>query len=201
VAHRPDLVQRHREQREASYRRQLDVARELVEDRQWSEVSIGLVAQRAGLTRTAFYKHFADRRALLMALFGEVSDELSTAPSAWLEAGDPPAGLREALADLVAVYVRHGRLLRAIAEESTQDAELGDAYSRFGAEAAARTAEQIERDVAAGRSSVTDPAETATALVWMNERYLNERFGHHPLGDADRCAAALTEVWVRTIYG
>ena len=34
----------------------------------------------------------------------------------------------------------------------------------------------------------------------MNERYLLDRFGQEPLGDADRSVAALAEVWTKTVF-
>ena len=42
------------------------------------------------------------------------------------------------------------------------------------------TAEHIEREVAAGRILPLDARETATALVWMNERYLTLSLGREP---------------------
>jgi AcrR family transcriptional regulator len=180
----------------------LDVARDLVEDRPWAEVSIAEVTKRAGLTRTAFYKHFPDRRALLMALFEELSTDLAAAPDAWQrgEDGDPAELLTEAVGALVATFHSHGRLLSAIAGEAAHDRELADVYARFGERLAVGVAARIQRDVAAGVSTVEDPAEVAAALVWMNERYLQARFGRRPLADPGRCTAALVEVWVRAIY-
>jgi hypothetical protein len=57
-------------------------------------------------------------------------------------------------------------------------------------------------DAAAGRSRVTgDPVEVARALIWMNEGYLQAQFGRTSQGDVARATAALSEVWVATIYG
>src|SRR5436305_12921749 len=88
------------------------------------------------MTRTALYKHCADRRELLMALFAELSEELAAAPAAWIT--DPATGdsrpLLEAAVDtLVDVFVRHGRLLEAVAEEAAADPSVGEAYGEFGA--------------------------------------------------------------------
>lgn len=41
----------------------------------------------------------------------------------------------------------------------------------------------------------------ATALVWMNERSLQQRFGRPPLGDPQQAAEALAEIWIWTVYG
>jgi len=99
------------------------------------------------------------------------------------------------------IFARHGRLLRAIADEATQNREAAARYAELGARLSASASARIAADVAAGRSAVADPEAVGAALVWMNERYLLEQFGRAPLGDPERVAAALGEVWSRTIYG
>lgn len=202
MASRPDVSQRHRERRESTRGRILDVARELVEERPWSDISIAMITQRAGLTRSAFYKHFPDRGTLLRALLEELSVQLEAVPDPWHSAKeDPEELLRGAVRALVATFAEHGRLLHAIADEATQDAEIAGLYAELGAQLSAGVAARIAADVEAGRSTVTDPVEVGTAMVWMNERYLTMRFGRRPLGDPERCSAALEEVWIRTVYG
>ena len=198
---RPDVSRRHREQRELTRRRVLDAARGLLEERPWSEVSLELVATRAELTRTALYRHFADRRALLLAVLDDVGLRLDLVADPWERGeGDPVEQLKAALRELAAVFAEHGRLLQAIADESTQDREVAAAYGALGERLSRSAAGRIAQEVAAGRSRVEDPEEVAAALVWMNERYLLERFGRAPLGDPARAAAALAEVWLRAVY-
>lgn len=202
MAPRPDVRDRHREQRENTRARILEASRALLEERPWSDLTVGLIAQRTGLTRSAFYKHFADRAALLRTLLEELSAELESVPDPWQSGGDDPAQLlRNAVRGLVQTFVEHGRLLRAIADEATQDAEFAGLYAELGARLSAGVAARIAADVEAGRSTVEDPVEVGTAMVWMNERYLMMRFGRRPLGDPERCGAALEEVWIRTVYG
>jgi AcrR family transcriptional regulator len=204
VGTRPDVQQRHRERREHSRRRILDVTRELVEDRPWSDVSIDEVTRRSELTRTAFYRHFKDKQTLLLALLEDVGVRLDLVADPWEQAdtaGDPGELIASSLRDLVAVFVEHGRLLQAIADASTSDADVRATYKALGDRLTASAAAKIARDVEAGRSEVADPDQVGAALVWMNERYLLDQFGQLPLGDPDRCAAALTEIWTRTVYG
>jgi AcrR family transcriptional regulator len=203
MSHRPDLEARHRRRRAATRQRLMDSARELVEELPWSHVSVELIAERAGLGRSGFYKHFADKPALLFALIEEVGTELAAVPAGWQEGaeGDPRVLLREAVGTLVDSFHRHGRLVRALADEAAGNDELGARYARLGATLAAAVAERIAHDNAAGLSAIGDPDEVATALVWMNERYLLVRFGKQPLGDPEQAAAALSEVWIRTLYG
>lgn len=200
MASRPDVTQRHRERREHSRRRILDVTRELLEDRPWSDVAIEEVTRRAELTRTAFYRHFKDKQALLLALLEDVGGTLDLVADPWEQGGEDVGLVRTALRDLVGVYVEHGRLLQAIADAATVDPEVRATYRELGDRLITSAARRIARDVEAGRSPVADPEQVGAALVWMNERYLLDQFGHPPLGDPDRCAAALAEIWQRTVY-
>ena len=203
MTQRPDLEARHRRRREATRQRLMDCARDVVEELSWSHISVELIAERAGLARSGFYKHFPDKSALLFALIEEVGAELSAVPEPWQEAvaGDPRELLREAVGRLVDTFHAHGRLVRALADEAACSDELGARYSQLGAQLAAGVAARIAHDNAEGVSAIGDPDEVATALVWMNERYLLARFGQRPLGDPERSTAALSDVWIRTLYG
>jgi TetR/AcrR family transcriptional regulator, ethionamide resistance regulator len=202
VTARPDVSRRHAERREQSRRRILDAARELLEDRPWSQVGIEDVTQRAELTRTAFYRHFDDRQTLLLALVDDVGVGLDLIADPWERGeGEPIPALRAALRELVRVFHEHGRLLRAISDAATQDPDVAAMYADLGARLSASAAERIATEVAEGRSRVADPQEVGSALVWMNERYLLDHFGQAPLGDPERAAEALTEIWLRVVYG
>lgn len=200
---RPDVRERHAKQRAATRQRLLDTSRELLEEMPWSDVSIERIATRAGLTRTAFYKHFPDRDAILLELLEALAAQLEEIPAVWERAdrAEPEALLRDAVAKLVDTFQRHGRLLRALADEASQHEEVGRRYMELGARLSAGVAERIARDVASGRSTLADPEEVATALIWMNERFLHQRFGRQPVGDPKRAADALAAVWIRTLYG
>ncbi|HEX6461587.1 MAG TPA: TetR/AcrR family transcriptional regulator [Thermoleophilaceae bacterium] len=200
---RPDLEARHRRRREATRQRLMESTRELVEELPWRHVSVELIAERAGLARSGFYKHFPDKPALLFALIEELGTELAAVPASWQEAehGDPRERLRNAVRMLVETFHRHGRLVRALADEAAGNEELAGRYSQLGASLADAVAERIARDNATGLSAIGDPGEVATALIWMNERFLLVRFGQRPLGDPERAAAALSEIWIRTLYG
>jgi AcrR family transcriptional regulator len=201
MTERPDVRRRHRERRLATRRRLLDATAALLEDRPWSEVTLEDVTSRARLTRTAFYRHFRDQRALLLALLEDLGVRLDLVADAWERGdGDHVAQLRAALVELVGVFHRHGRLLRAVADAATQDREVAQLYAGLGERLSTSAAERIAAEVAAGRSRVSDPEEVAAALVWMNERYLLDRFGRAPLADPARTADALAEVWLATVY-
>lgn len=194
-------VDRRRQRRDAR-RRILDCARELLELRPWSEITLEQVMTEAQLTRTTFYRYFDDRELLLIALLQEVAADLDAAGAPWKQGASDPAGeLRENLRTLADVFAAHGRLLQAISDAASHDSDLRGAYLQLADRLVATTAERIAAEVAAGRSRIVDVEQVACALTWCNERYLLRLFGGRPLGDPAVAAAALAEIWITTIYG
>ena len=199
---RGELAARQRRERGDARRRILDAARELLEARSWHDVPLADVMAAAGLSRTAFYRHFEDRDQLLLALLEHAGLQLQDSGEAWKRgAGEPVAALRAGLAELTAAMVEHGRLIQAIVDASGHDPQLRAQYDELVEGIAAVTAERIRLENAAGRAAVDDPDEIATALVRMSEGYLLTAFGRAVHPDPDRVTRALADVWSATIYG
>jgi hypothetical protein len=62
------------------------------------------------------------------------------------------------------------------------------------------TARHIEKEIEAGRVIPLDATETARALVWMMERYLNRSMVHERT-KREIVADTLTTIWTRVLYG
>jgi TetR/AcrR family transcriptional regulator, ethionamide resistance regulator len=190
-----------RRRRRDARRRILDAALELLEERQWLDVPLEEVMAVAGLSRTAFYRHFDDRDQLLLALLADAGERLQAAGQAWKHgAEEPVTALRDGLTELTAAMVDHGRLIQAIVDASAHDPDVRATFSQFLQQFIAVTAERIRAEVAAGRSPVRDPDDVAAALVRMSQAHLLAAFGHRPLADAARATETLTEIWSATIY-
>jgi TetR/AcrR family transcriptional regulator, ethionamide resistance regulator len=202
MAPRPDVHARHQAQRRGTRRRILDTVLALLETRLWHEITLEQVMAEAGLTRTAFYRHFPSREALLMALLEDVGVTLEDVPAAWERGeGEPIGELRSAVEALVQTYTRAGRLLAAVAEAATHDDQIRELYFGLADRLIAAVADRIAADVEAGRSEVDDPLEVARALIWMNEGYLQAQFGRELRGDPARAVAALSNIWIAAVYG
>jgi AcrR family transcriptional regulator len=80
----------------------------------------------AGISRTAFYFYFKDKRELLMRLAEDITGELYGQADAWFSGDDgaPEDQVSEALEAIATLYFEHGPLLRAIVEVSTYDEEI-----------------------------------------------------------------------------
>jgi AcrR family transcriptional regulator len=97
----------------------------LAEGVSFADLGIEKIATRAGISRTAFYFYFADKRELLMRLTEEVNALLFEQADAWFSSEEDPEGeLRAALANIAMLYDEHSVLLRAIVEVSTYDEEV-----------------------------------------------------------------------------
>lgn len=190
---------RHREQREGTRREILAAAERLLRERPFRELSVDVVMAETGLTRTAFYRHFDDVTDLVLRLFAEVGAELYRVAQQWSETAgaDYPAPGREGLTRMVDFYVRHGPLMRAIAEAAVTDERIELAW-RGSVEAFIElTAEALERMVREGRLQVPDARALARAMTLMNQAYLLEEFGREPHGDPEVALVTLGTVWLR----
>lgn len=119
----------------------------------------------------------------------------------WREGADLDAGGRAALLALARLYARHGALLRALAEASSQDGEAKRAWSEFVEPVIAGHAEKIREEVALGRIAGIDPEPTARALIGMNLQFFFDQLVDHPHPDVEAAADTLLTIWRRALYG
>jgi AcrR family transcriptional regulator len=175
----------------------------LAEGATYATLSVERIAKRAGISRTAFYFYFADKRELLMRLASKLSDELYHEADAWWSgAGDGPQQLTTALGKIAALYRAHGPLVRAVVEMSTYDDVVGSFWRTLVERFVSASAQRIASEIDVGRADATlNPEATAFALVWMGERVLYEMLAQDgPVSD-DELVRALARIWIATVYG
>jgi TetR/AcrR family transcriptional regulator, ethionamide resistance regulator len=190
-----------RQTREESRARIVAAAAGLLRERSYAELTVDEVMREAGQGRTLFYRHFDDLADLLAQASAEAIEALYAAQKvlgARRSAGDPEA-IGAAMKLAAEVYLRHGPLLRGVAEAAAGDEQIAAAHReirrRFDTLAARWLAD------VAGRAAAppADLAQTARALNLMNEAYLLDAFGREPRATADDAARTLTEVWLAVI--
>lgn len=170
----------------------------------YAELNVEKIATRAGISRTAFYFYFRDKRDLLERVTVGVSDLLFEEAERWLRGdGEGPEELRTAIRNVVAVYAEHGALLRAVVEASTYDERVAGFWRDLIGRFVKATRRRIEAEQAAGRSAASLPAEgVAFALCWMTERTIYQRMVQPgPVLDAEAAVDSLSAVWVAAVYG
>jgi AcrR family transcriptional regulator len=173
----------------------------LAEGAAYTELDVGRIAQRAGISRTAFYFYFADKRELLKRVADEVIELLyEQADRWWSGTGDAPADLETVLRDAAALYREHAPVLRAIVEVSGYDAEVGDFWRGVIGRFVDATTRRLEQEWGPSRQSPS-PAATAYALGWMTERTYYQALVTEGDEHWEPLLDAVVAVWQRTVYG
>ncbi|MHB1777545.1 MAG: TetR/AcrR family transcriptional regulator [Acidimicrobiales bacterium] len=179
----------------------LDATEALLAGRPFRDLSIEDVMARAGLTRTAFYRYFPDLEGVLLRQLLHVRGELGQAADLWLNKDvDPTEGLLPAATALAQVFCQHGRLLLALADASAGSPDIEQAWHAAIQSFVAPVQARIESLRQQGLCQIADPAQTAVALVWMNERYLLETYGRDQGLPVSIAAHTLATIWRRTLF-
>jgi AcrR family transcriptional regulator len=174
----------------------------LAEGATYSELSIERIATRAGISRTAFYFYFHDRRELLMRLTEEVAELLyAEADTWWSGEGDGPTELAQALRQVIALYRDHDVLLRAVVEAAAVDEAVAGFWRALVGRFVEASRRRIEAEQAAGRIDPLPADEVAFALSWMTERTCYQRLVQGGDLDDDAFTAGLVRVWTGALYG
>jgi AcrR family transcriptional regulator len=194
-------VPRRRRPAEVAEREILTAAAAMLRERPFRELTVDELMRHTDLSRPSFYVYFRDRHELVLRVVEHIGRELWAISEAWYTgAGDGAAQARRSIERVVAVWAEHGPLLSALADAAADDPQVDAVYTSLVEGFVGVTARHIEREMAAGRVLALDAGETATALVWMMERYLVRSLGR----SADRretVAEVLGTIWVRVLYG
>ena len=165
----------------------------------YAELTIEQIAREAGQSRTSFYFLFRDKRELLEAAAGELTDFVAGAAERWL--ADPDAGrpeLTDALLVLVRGFVEHAALLRAVVEASTYDAAVSTFWRGLVGRYIEATAVRL-RETGAASGERADVM--AASLVWMTERTLYQLAIQDTEHAPEAVVAGLADIWWQTLAG
>ncbi|MDQ3769526.1 MAG: TetR/AcrR family transcriptional regulator [Actinomycetota bacterium] len=174
----------------------------LEEGHSYADLNVERIARGAGISRTAFYFYFADKRELLMRLSEGVSALLYERAQVWWQGEGADRGeLHAALSQIGELYNEHGALLRAIVEVSTYDDEIAVFWRALVGRFVEATRGRIEREQAGGRADETlEAGAVAFSLVWMTERTLYEVMMQEGPMTREALMDALTAIWERSVF-
>lgn len=174
----------------------------LAEGASFADLGIERIATRAGISRTAFYFYFRDKRELLLRLTEDVTDLLYQQAGLWWSGeGDPETEIRHTFTNIAEVFAEHGILLRAIVEAATLDEELATSWRAILARFTEASERRIEREQAAGRALPGPARDIALLMTWMSERMLYQQLVQPDLIAREDLVEALTLTCMRTIFG
>jgi len=189
--------------REAIEARVLEATEALLsEGASFADLSVERIAMGAGISRTAFYFYFRDKRELLMRLTEGVSEVLYAEADGWWSGdGDGVTELERALRQILSTYREHGALLRAVVETAAYDEPVAQFWRALMGRFIEATRTRIEREQAAGRAGAMPAEETAFVLVWMTERACYQQLVREGDVEDEALVVSITGIWRRAVYG
>jgi AcrR family transcriptional regulator len=166
----------------------------------FADLNVERIARAAGISRTAFYFYFADKRDLLMRLAGDVTELLYAQADIWFSGdGDSPeAEIREALTRIAELYREHGVLIRAIVEVSTYEEDIATFWRGLLQRFVDATARRIEAE---GHLAPGLAVPTAFALTWMVERTYYQQLVQDLPVEKSELVDAIVGIYRGTVYG
>ena len=174
----------------------------LAEGASFADLGVERIATQAGITRTAFYFYFADKRELLMALTADVNELLLEQANLWWSGeGEPAVRLERALTNVARLFGEHAVLLKALGEVAAYDEQVAEHWQRLIGQFLEATEERIREEQAAGLATCSNPSATAFALTWMTEGVLSQQILQKGRAADQELIDALVEIWVRSVYG
>jgi AcrR family transcriptional regulator len=191
------------ERREQLSRKLLPVIERMLDEESFTEISVERLVKEADVSKSAFYIYFRDKGDLLRELIADVMTDMFGVAAVWWElpAGATKQQLRDAIDTITAAYLPHRKLMAATVEASSYDREVAAVFGGLMAQAHQMVAGYIERGQGSGdvRAGI-DVDRTATWIMWMFERGLQQLVSVSGPADQARQLTALTDILWRTLY-
>lgn len=190
---------RARDRREAAEQLVLDATTRLLEQGHgYTGLGVQAIAAEAGIARSTFYVHFADKSDLLIRLTETATEELFTGVVAWASAPTTDLGtMQETLAEVVRQQRRHHAVLGALAEVAAYDPAVAAFWRTQIGRFVTVLRERLEADREAGRLAPgLDPGITAAFAAWGVERLVAQHVAESgdDDGDDERLACGLAAI-------
>jgi len=167
----------------------------------FTELGVQQISKEAGIGRSTFYVHFADKTDLLVRFAEDSSRELFAIAERWTDSGDRET-LERTLLEVIARRREQAPALRALAEVATYEPAAQGAWRRMIASNIDLVRQRIEADQEAGLVPAgVDPAITAAFVTWGVERTLEQHIeAGGDASDEEVAAAVACAIW-KAVYG
>jgi TetR/AcrR family transcriptional regulator, ethionamide resistance regulator len=172
----------------------LEAARRELKTKPFRDLTVDDLMQATGMSRTAFYRFFPDREAVLLDLLEDVWSSLAEARDAEGAgegvSADSIAALRELLAE-------NRSLLKAVADATASDEEVERTYRAFMRDYwIDDLTDRIKKAQERGTAQGLGPELTGEALGWMVERMVTQTLERDP----DEVLDTIIAILARCLY-
>lgn len=183
----------------------LQAAEAAIAELDFNQLTVELLMERTGMTRSSFYHYFDSLEAVVLALFDRIESEIRGAVDEWLmgpPAEDPLAATNTHLTRLFEIWAEHGHLMRAINQVGARDQNANRLWrERIVDGYIEKTTDFIHRQIALGLCDAPDPEQLANALILMNTGVATDHVSGPSPESPERVGRAIARVWNLSIYG
>ncbi|PSM40385.1 TetR/AcrR family transcriptional regulator [Streptomyces dioscori] len=148
----------------------LDTCEALLAEKGYEAMTVGDIAQGAGITRGALYFYFGSKQEVVTALVARTVEHLWERSRAAARTDEPREAIAAAMRRTVELWTEHGLVMRTAIDLSLTVPEIGELWSRTADAFTTAITAVLER---AGVQPGTEPDQAspmARALCWMIER-------------------------------
>lgn len=190
--------ERRRGEVKARLRRALDA---LAADHSFLDVRVSDITSEAGLSRSAFYFYYDDKRDLLIEAVKHISEAAFDLTSGHLSReGDSRIMIREVLLDNAEAWSRNTNLLRCVIEASVYDEEVRTFWSGVIGDFTAALQDRLTADQE--QHLIPEDLDVSTCVEILVTATVG--FYYHRISEGETTPAeavtALEPVWSRVLY-
>jgi AcrR family transcriptional regulator len=182
----------------------VSAVRELLEVKAFSDLSVSMISERAGVARSGFYFYFDSKYAVLAVVVADAMAELDklTHDFAPREEGETPAEFaRRMVGSAAAVFSHNDPIMKACTLAQNTDAQLRDMMNDFSDTVIDKIVGLVKQDTGARPISDDLPAlvrtlTATTALTLSNDSAFVGRDD-----DPARAIEVLERLWLNALWG
>ena len=196
-----DSGERTRQRREEVKARLRESLQELAADQSFRDIKVADLTSRAGLSRSAFYFYYDDKRDLLIETVKRISEEIfDLSRNHFEQQSEPREVVHAVLRANAEAWGRHADLLRLTVEASMSDEHVQRYWraiiTSFIAAVEARMRSDQQRELV---PADLDAATYAEVLVTATEGFFYRQISRQVMSP-DEAVTALEPIWLRLLY-
>ncbi|MFE6104713.1 TetR/AcrR family transcriptional regulator [Streptomyces laurentii] len=148
----------------------LDACEALLAHKGYEAMTVGDVAQGAGITRGALYFYFGSKQEVVTALVARTVERLWERSRATAQAEEPRQAIAAAMRRTVELWNEHGLVMRTAIDLSLTVPEIGELWNHTADLFIAAITAVLERAGIRPGTAPDQASAMARALCWMIER-------------------------------
>ncbi|MFL4492891.1 TetR/AcrR family transcriptional regulator [Streptomyces sp. VTCC 41912] len=148
----------------------LDTCESLLAQKGYDAMTVGDIAQGAGITRGALYFYFGSKQEVVTALVARTVEHLWERSRATAQSDEPRQAIATAMQRTVDLWNEHGLVMRTAIDLSLTVPEIGELWNHTADLFITAITAVLERAGVRAGSAPDQASALARALCWMIER-------------------------------